>query len=152
MDSRTTTKIRKVIEPKEFKKILLENETFILHLTAHVEKNPSYIVPLSFIPKRKKLLKAGVDPFELWLGYVDINYFEMEMKDAVDIMLEFGYGTNYIITTIIQGGEQVTYFYPAMLLIHKGRVFYNTQSDCYCIESMTENILKLDRNLIILPD
>jgi hypothetical protein len=152
MDSGTSTKVRKVISNKEFKKILRENETFLLHLTAHIENLPRQLIPINLIENRKELAGIDVDPFEIWLTYVDLNYFEIEMKNAVDIMLDFGYDTNYIIKTDYVDEIPITHFHPAMLIVHQGKVFYNSQSDCYCIESITEGLLRLNPNLVIITD
>ena len=88
---------------------------------------------------------------EIWLESIDLDLFEMPMSDAVEIMLEFGYPTEYIIQTESHEGQNVSIYRNAMLIIHEGKVFYNTTNDCYCPESIVENIMKLDPELILDP-
>lgn len=148
MVSRTTSKIRKVINPSEFRKITQEYKTFLLHLISNFNQ-PTWLQPLSSIEARKKWM--GVDPMEIWLESIDLDLFEMPMSDAVEIMLEFGYSTEYIIQTESYEGQNVSIYRNAMLIIHEGKVFYNTTYDCYCPEGIVENIMKLDPKLILDP-
>lgn len=153
MDSRTSSKIRKVITPIEFKKVLCENETFLLHLVQENQISegygPSFFISIDQIEDRKRLSDRTIDEFEVWLKYIDVPYFEMHMKDAVEIMLDFGYPTSYI----------YNYMHPikpnferAMLIIHKGKVHYNTQTECYCPETVNEQLFNINQDFLIMPD
>jgi hypothetical protein len=152
MDSRTSTQIRKIITPKEFKKVLYEHPTFLFHL---VQENqiydgygPSFFISLDHIQIRKEYNGVNVDEFELWLKYINVPYFEMHMKDAVEIMLDFGYPTNYIYNY----QHPTPKFERAMLIIHNGKVFYNSQYECYCPERINENLFELNHDFLITPD
>lgn len=149
MDSRTPTKIRKEIDPKELRKLLQENETFLLNLTSNFDQ-PTWFQPLSKIEARKKWL--GADPFEIWLENINMDYYEMPMSQAVEFMLEFGYTTEWIIDTGPVGETSISIFRNAMLIIDKGKVFYNSTSDCYCSESVLENIIRLNPDFVSIPD
>lgn len=149
MVSGTPTKIRKVIEPQEFKRILREKESFLLHLTSNVG-SPTFFQSLS---KLKKLIKIhGAHPFDVWLQSIDLDFYEMKMSDAVDIMIEFGYTTEWIIHNHVDNGKNVTIFREAVLIINKGQLFYNSQHDCYCPDVVLENVLRLNPDLVIIPD
>lgn len=149
MDSRTTSKIRKVIEPQEFKKILRENETFLLHLVSDIP-SPTFFQRLSLLEELKEI--NGVHPFDIWLNSINLDLYEMKMSDAVDIMLEFGYTTEWIVYHHVDDQKNVIIFREAMMIINKGQLFYNSQHDCYCPNVVLENIIRLDPNLVTIPD
>lgn len=152
MDSRTTTKIRKVITPNEFKKVLYGYETFLFHLVQENQISegygPSFFISIDQIEDRKILTERSVDEFEVWLKYINVPYFEMHMKDAVNIMIDFGYPTNYIYNY----QHPTPNFERAMLIIHNGKVHYNTQYNCYCPETINEELFKLNQDFLIMPD
>lgn len=153
MDSRTTTKIRKLITPKELKKIIVENETFILHLTSFNKSLPHFFLPLNLIEERKKHRGVDLDGYETWLQHINVDLYEMEMKDAVDVMLDFGYPDNYVFTNVLRSdGLLTTHYQHAMIIIHKGQIFHNTQDSCYCPEKVVEKLLEISENFVILPD
>ncbi len=152
MGSGTSTKIRKVITPSEFKKVLSEHETFLFHLVQENQISegygPSFFISIDQIEDRKRLSERTIDEFEIWLQYIDVPYFEMHMKDAVEIMLDFGYPTNYIYNY----QHPTPNFERAMLIIHQGKVHYNTQYDCYCTDTVNEQLFKLNQDFLIMPD
>lgn len=152
MGSRTSTKIRKVITPSEFKKVLCEHETFLFHLLQENQISegygPSFFISIDQIEERKRLSGRTIDEFEIWLQYIDVPYFEMHMKDAVEIMLDFGYPTSYIYNY----QHPFPNFERAMLIVHKGKVHYNTQYDCYCTEKVNEKLFELNQDFLIMPD
>lgn len=152
MDSRTTTKIRQVISSKDLKKIIRENETFLLHLIDDIENLQTTFISINSIKKRKESTGIDADPFEIWLKFVNLNYYEIEMKDAVDIMLDFGYDNRNIFRTDFVRGIPRISFIPTMMIIHRGEIFHNTQNNCYCIESIIEGLLKLNPDLVLVPD
>lgn len=153
MGSRTTTKIRKVITASEFKKVLCEHETFLFHLVQENQISegygPSFFISIDQIEDRKRLSGRTIDEFEIWLKYINVPYFEMHMKDAVEIMLDFGYPTSYIYNYQHPVKPE---FERAMLIIHQGKVFYNTQTECYCTEKIQENLFKINSDFLIMPD
>lgn len=153
MDSRTTSKIRKIITPNEFRKVLSENETFLFHLVQENQISegygPSFFISIDQIEEKKREFDRDFDEFEIWLQYIDVPYFEMHMKDAVEIMLDFGYPTSYIYN---YAHPTTPMFERAMLIIHKGKVFYNTQTLCYCPDTIQENLVKINPDFLIMPD
>lgn len=149
MDSRTPSKIRKVIRPQEYRKILKEKDSFLLHLTSDVI-SPTFFQRLSLMEDVKK--DMGVHPFDIWLESINLDLYEMKMSDAVEIMIEFGYTTEWIIYHHVDDRKNVMIFREAMMIINKGELFYNSQHDCYCPDVVLENIIRLDPNLVTIPD
>jgi hypothetical protein len=146
MVSGSTTQIRAVLNPKDFGKKCIEHETFILHLLLEdsLKKGPaelhSYFTDLDEFDKWYR----AIFTMPIWLDHIDLPYYELLMKDAVDIMVDFGYPTNWIYN------QEKNDFHRAMLIIHQGKVYFNTQFNCYCSESVNEAIAQLNPNLFKL--
>lgn len=146
MVSGSTTQIREILDPKDFRKKCLEHETFLLHLLVEdsVKKFPaelhSYFTDLEEYDK----MNHAIFIMPIWLDYIDLPYYELLMKDAVDIMIDLGYTTEWIYH------HEKNDFWKAMLIIHQGKVYFNTQNSCYCIESLNEAITQLNPNLFKL--
>lgn len=151
MDSGTTSQIRKRISFFEFKNLLSQHETFLLHLY-----NDDYdgmgmwnsVASMSLIEKRKDISNFETDPMNLFLSYMNLPYFEIPMEEGVEIMVDFGYPSNRIMHTVI---NKFTYA-RAVLIIHQGKVYFNTQDRCYCFETIIENLLEINENFVTVPD
>jgi hypothetical protein len=161
MGSGTNTQIRRKIHQSEFNKLIVEHETFLLHFLVEdqVDHIPTTFISFFDIQKRKEMNDAESDSFEVLMGYLNLPYFELLTKDAVDLMVDLGYSTNWIITenpggVVIENteGKPNIGYRPLMMIIHKGKVFYNTLFDCYCHETILENLVKLNPNLVFNPD
>jgi hypothetical protein len=146
MVSGSTTQIREVLNPKDFQKKCLEHETFLLHLLVEdsLKKFPvelhSYFTDLEEYDK----VYRAVFTMPIWLNHINLPYYELLMKDAADIMIDLGYTTEWIYHHEKQD------FWRAMLIIHKGKVYFNTQYNCYCSESVNDAIAQLNPNFFKL--
>ena len=153
MGSGTNTQIRRKIHQSEFNKLIVEHETFLLHFLTENQWNREIATFISFfdIEKRKESRGWDVDHFEVLMDHLDVPYFELLTKDAVDLMVNLGYPTNWIINESYGDKTKVEYHH-LMMIIHQGKVFYNTQFDCYCHDTILENLVKLNPDLVIDPD
>jgi hypothetical protein len=84
----------------------------------------------------KKISGLDVEVMEVWLDMINVPYYEMEVKDAIDLLLEIGI-------------HQTTFwwknkFNPCLLTIHKGKIVHNTRDTCYCFETVTESLVSID--------
>ena len=131
----------------------MEHETFLLHFLTENQWKREIATFISFfdIEKRKESRDWDVDHFEVLMDHLDVPYFELLTKDAVDLMVNLGYPTNWIINDTYGDKTKVEYHH-LMMIIHKGNVFYNTQFDCYCHDTILENLVKLNPDLVIDPD
>jgi hypothetical protein len=153
MASGTNTQIRRKIHQSEFNELIVEHETFLLHFLTENQWNREIATFISFfdIEKRKESRGWDVDHFEVLMDHLDVPYFELLTKDAVDLMVNLGYPTNWIINDTYGDKTKVEYHH-LMMIIHKGKVFYNTQFDCYCQDTILENLVKLNPDLVIDSD
>lgn len=153
MGSGTNTQIRRKIHQSEFNKLIVEHETFLLHFLTEnqVDEKISTFISFFDIEKRKKTRGWDTDHFEVLMDHIEVPYFELLTKDAVDLMVNLGYPTNWIIKNNSEDKSKVEYW-ALMMIIHKGKVFYNTQFDCYCHDTILENLVKLNPDLVINPD
>lgn len=151
MDSGTTTQIRKKIDRYQFKKVLTQHKTFLLHLfndDFHEFSLADSLVSLDLMEKRKEEWDIDIDPMETFLSSIEAPYFEIPMSSAVELMLEFGYSNNRIFK--FENGK-VT-FLRALFVFHEGKLFSSTQDNCYCYDTIVENLLKINPDLVKVPD
>jgi len=156
MASRTHTQIRKKIHQSDFNKLIVEHETFLLHFLTENQYNQEIAHLISFFDIEKRKEDRGWDPedvdhFEVLMNHLDLPYFELLTKDAVDLLVNLGYPTNWIINDQYPDKTKVQY-HRMMMIIHQGKVVYNTQFDCYCMDTLVEAIYKLNPNFVIEPD
>lgn len=143
MVSGTTTPIRAKLDPKDFHKKCVEHETFLLHLLDENQIEKGLTVFQSIFVTEEDwdhYARGAPHQLKIWLDYVDLPYYEMQMKEAVEIMLEFGYTTEWIYF------KKKSEYWRAILIIHKGKVNFNTQNSCYCFDTLNEAVIKLDPN------
>jgi hypothetical protein len=147
MVSGTTSQIRSTLDAKDFSQKCLDHETFILHLLQEdqIHKGPFALQSIFIDPAEHEKLFHGAGYIMVsWINKVNLPYYEMLMKDAVDIMVDFGYPSNWIYD--VENKD----FYKALLIIHKGKVIFNTQTTCYCFEAINEAIAQFNPDLFIL--
>lgn len=146
MASGTPTKIREVLNPKDFRKKCIEHETFILHLLVENQlyhKNPSELQSIFVDDQEYQRIYNTPFKMKIWMDFITIPYYEILMKDAVDIMVDLGYSSQWIFNA------KDKEFYRAFIIIHQGRVYFNSQNICYCIEAPTEALVKLNPNFFV---
>jgi hypothetical protein len=118
----------------------MKDECFLLHCTID---NPGLVLKsLENVDHVKKLLDLDVERMEVWLDMINVPYYEREVKDAIDLLLDIGI-------------QQTTFWYqndfnPCMLTIYKGRIVHNTRNTCYCFDTITESLVSIDLKYINL--
>jgi hypothetical protein len=132
--------IRRKISPKEYYSIILKEECFLLHCT--IDNPDLQFKSLENIDVVKKFSGLDVEVMEVWLDMINVPYYELEVKDAIDLLLEIGV-------------HQTTFwwknnFNPCMLTIHKGKIVHNTRDTCYCFETVTESLITIDLGYVNL--
>lgn len=145
MVSGTTTQIREILSPKDFRKKCVEHETFILHLLVEDQfnKKPTELQSYFLDPKEYEDVFHAPFKMKIWLDMIQLPYYELFMKNAVDIMVDLGYNTQWIFN------QKENDFWMAFLIIHQGKVYFNSQNICYCIEAATESIIKLNPDFFV---
>ncbi len=118
----------------------MKDECFLLHCTID---NPALALKsLENIDRLKEFLDLDSERMEVWLDMINVPYYEIEVKDAIDLLLEIGIHQ----TTFWHQNN----FNPCMLTIYKGNVVHNTRNTCYCFDSITESLVSIDLKYINL--
>lgn len=118
----------------------MKDECFLLH--CYIDFPGTVLKSLDNIDIHKELSLRDVDEMEIFLEMINVPYYEIEVKDAIDLLLEIGIHQ----TTFWHKND----FNPCMLTIYKGNVVHNTRSTCYCIDSVTESLISIDLKYINL--
>lgn len=140
MVSGSESPIRRKISPKEYYNLIIKDECFLLHCT--IDNPHMGLKSLDNIDHVKKILDLDVERMEVWLDMINVPYYEIEVKDAIDLLLEIGIHQ----TTFWHENN----FNPCMLTIYKGNVVHNTRNTCYCFDSITESLVSIDLKYINL--
>ena len=140
MVSGSESPIRRKISPKEYYNLIIKDECFLLHCT--IDNPHMGLKSLDNIDHVKKILDLDVERMEVWLEMINVPYYEIEVKDAIDLLLEIGIHQ----TTFWHKNN----FNPCMLTIYKGNVVHNTRNTCYCFDSVTESLVSIDLKYINL--
>ncbi len=138
MASGSESPIRRKISPKEYYSLIIKDECFLLHCT--LDDPLPQLISLENIPYRKKVLDRDVDEMEIWLEMINVPYYEIDVKDAIDLLLEIGIHP----TTFWWKNK----FNHCVLTIYKGNVVHNTRNTCYCFDSITESLASIDLKYI----
>jgi hypothetical protein len=140
MASGSQSPIRKKITPKEYYSLIIKDECFLLH--CYVNNPELGLKSLENIDNKKKSTGLDVEPMEVWLDFINVPLYEIDIKDSIDLLLEIGI-------------HQTTFWHkndynPCMLTIYKGNVVHNTRNTCYCFDSVTESLASIDLKYINL--
>ena len=88
MASGSESPIRKKITPKEYYSIIMKDECFLLH--CYIDFPGTVLKSLDNIDIHKELSLRDVDEMEIFLEMINVPYYEIEVKDAIDLLLEIG--------------------------------------------------------------
>ncbi len=86
------------------------------------------------------------------LSMTDVPYYESYVKDSMDFLINLGLNAKdlYILRNPWPNlaPDKKFYYVPAVIGFKRKRMVYNTQRVCYCVEGITEIILRLNPELI----
>jgi hypothetical protein len=130
--------IREQIKVEDFEQVAKENEFFLWNFVVYkkyyldirpiFEPNPSYEFPNALVSI---------------LSFVDVPYFETEIKDAYDFLINLDNG---FIKNVFANNE----FQPHLLSFNRRRMVGNTlKPKCYCSQGVIELIGELNPQFLL---
>ena len=145
--------IRERVTVNDFERIAKENEYFLWHYLMEEQHNSingiwsffdEKINPYTNEPEHHMLRTL--------LSMTDVPYYESYVKDSMDFLINLGLNAKdlYILRNPWPNlaPDKKFYYVPAVIGFKRKRMVYNTQRVCYCVEGITEIILRLNPELI----
>jgi hypothetical protein len=145
--------IRERVTVNDFERIAKENEYFLWHFLMEEQHNSingiwsffdEKINPYTNEPEHHMLRTL--------LSMTDVPYYESYVKDSMDFLINLGLNAKdlYILRNPWPNlaPDKKFYYVPAVIGFKRKRMVYNTQRVCYCVEGITEIILRLNPELI----
>lgn len=130
--------IREKIKVEDFERISKENEFFLWNFVVHNKHNLE-IRPIFESNSNDEFPNALISILEI----VDIPYFETEVKDAYDFLINLDNG--FIKNVFVNNG-----FEPHLISFNRRRMVGNTlKPKCYCIEGVLDLIGELNPQFLL---
>jgi hypothetical protein len=146
--------IRERATVNDFKKIAKENEYFLWHFLMEDQHNTDTGL-WSFFEERinRHTNEPDVHMVRTLLSMTDIPYYESYVKDSIDFLINLGLDGReiYKLRNPYEGilpPNRKLYYVPLVVGFKRTGMVYSTQRVCYCIEGITEIIMRLNPELI----
>jgi len=145
--------IRERITVNDFKKIAKENEYFLWHFLME-NQTDTHIGLWSFFDEKinSHTKEPEIHQLKTLLSMTDVPYYESYVKDSMDFLINLGLNGKdlYILRNAWHGlpPKKNFHYVPLVIGFKKTRMVYNTHQVCYCVEGITEIIMKLNPELL----
>ncbi len=145
--------IRERAKVEDFKKIAKENEYFLWHFLMENQNNTIQGI-WSFFDERINPYTNEPDHHILMtlLSMTDIPYYESYVKDSIDFLINLGLNGKdlYILRNPWPNRppDRRFHYVPIVVGFKRTGMVHSTHRVCYCVEGITEIILKLNPELI----
>ena len=141
--------VREQVKCEDFKRIAKENEYFLWHFLMEDQHNTHYALWSIFDKKINPFSsQEELNPIDSLLSMTDIPYYESNVKDSIDFLIDLGFNGKdlYKLRNPNPGfpPERRWYYVPLVVGFKRNSVVYSTHRVCYCIEGITDIILKLN--------
>ena len=120
----------------DFKRISEENEYYLLHFL-NPGKEQGQLALRSIIDEP---VKGSYNLLDNFFKHIQVPYFESYVKDSVDFLINLGVPAK----NIWSDGK----FNPLIIGFNKKRIVKGTYEYCYCVETLTEIIIKMNPKFI----
>lgn len=145
--------IRERVKCEDFKRIAKENEYFLWHFLMEDQYDTSHALWSIFDEKLNPGTQLPeVNQLDVLLSMTDVPYFESYVKDSVDFLINLGFNATNLYKLRNpwpgQPPERRWYYVPLVVGFKRTGVVWSTHRVCYCIDGVTEIILKLNPNLL----
>lgn len=146
--------IRERVTVNDFERIAKENEYFLWHFLMEEQHNSINGIWSFFDEKINPYTNESEHHMlRTLLSMTDVPYYESYVKDSMDFLINLGLNAKdlYILRNPWPNlaPDKKFYYVPAVIGFKRKRMVYNTQRVCYCVEGITEIILRLNPELII---
>jgi len=146
--------IREKVTVNDFQKITRENEYFLWHFL--MEEQQDSLLDLWSIFETKDKHHIGYHPLnhfnklDILLSEVNVPYFESYVKDSMDFLINLGFSSKVLYQPPNDGRPipKRWFYQPVVIAFKRTRMITSTHKTCYCVEGITELILKLNPNLL----
>jgi len=145
--------IRERVTVNDFKKIAKENEYFLWHFLMK-NQNDTHIGLWSFFDEKINpyTKEPEIHQLKTLLSMTEVPYYESYVKDSMDFLINLGLNGKdlYILRNAWPGNppKENFHYVPLVIGFKKTRMVYNTHQVCYCVEGITEIIMKLNPELL----
>jgi hypothetical protein len=145
--------IRERATVNDFKKIAKENEYFLWHFLMENQHDTVYGIWSFFDEKiNPNTNESEHHMVRTLLSMTDVPYYESYVKDSMDFLINLGLNGKdlYILRNPWPHlpPEKRWNYVPLVVGFKRTRMVYNTHRVCYCVEGMTEIILRLNPELL----
>jgi hypothetical protein len=143
--------VREKVKVENFKKIANENEYFLWHFLMEEQNDSSYALWSIFDDRYENLINDFMpNPLNILLSEINVPYFESYTKDSMDFLINLGIDAKILFNRskhIVKRPERMHY-QPIIIGFKKTAQMWNTHKSCYCIEGITEIVLKMNPQLL----
>jgi hypothetical protein len=144
--------IRERATINDFKKIAKENEYFLWHFLMEDQNDTIHGMWSIFDEKIHSVTKEPItNPLDILLPMTEIPYYESYVKDSMDFLINLGFDATelYKLRNPWPGWppERKWYYVPLVVGFKRTGVVYSTHRVCYCVEGVTEIIMRLNPEL-----
>lgn len=145
--------IREKVTVDDFKKIAKENEYFLWHFLMKKQHETTMGLWSFFDEKINPYTQEPViHQLNTLLSITDVPYYESYVKDSMDFLINLGLNAKNLYILRNPWPElppnKNFHYVPVVIGFKRTGMVYNTLQTCYCVEGITEIILKLNPNLL----
>jgi hypothetical protein len=145
--------IRERVSVNDFKKIAKENEYFLWHFLMEEQHQTISGLWSFFEDKINPYSKEPeIHQVRTLLSMTDVPYYESYVKDSMDFLINLGLNGKdlYILRNPWPHlpPDRRFHYVPLVVGFKRTGMVYNTHRVCYCIEGITEIIMRLNPELL----
>jgi hypothetical protein len=148
-----------VVKVEDFKRIAQENEYFLWHFLMEDQNESPYAMWSIFDNKYinlfdKKYINSIDDiipnPLNMLLSEINVPYFESYTKDSMDFLINLGIDSKILFQhpkNLVYHPRKMSY-HPIIIGFKRTSEIWNTHKSCYCVEGITETLLRMNPELL----
>lgn len=131
----------KKIQTSDFKSVAQRNDFFLWSFLQHNQGVKDLSIWSLFDDKTNRFNQAENKLVE-FLKIFPINFYESFVDESIDFLLDFGIPYDKMYRKIGTNVPKENYYLPSVFLFKKYRMIDSTLNHCYCIEGLTEMLIK----------
>jgi hypothetical protein len=143
--------IREKVKVENFKEIASKNEYFLWHFLMEEQNESTYALWSIFDQRYDTFINDfAPNPLNFLLSEINVPYFESYTKDSMDFLINLGIDGRILFNRSRNGVNRPKrmYYQPIIIGFKKTAQMWNTHKTCYCIEGITEVVLKMNPQLL----
>jgi hypothetical protein len=91
-----------------------------------------------------------INPIDVLLSEINVPYFESYTKDSIDFLINLGLDAKLLyrhVENFFISPRRMSY-HPVVIGFKKTSPIWHTHKTCYCVEGITEVILRMNPHLL----